>query len=61
MANNRAKKWLTLGVIASGLLLIPRRSSRRSLPPLSEKLPPKPANQPAKNNNAETADSINEQ
>ena len=34
------KKWLTLGAVATALLLIPRRSSRQATPD-GEKLPSK--------------------
>ncbi len=40
------KKWLTLGVIATALLLIPRRSSRQATPNSNHSSNKDTANQP---------------
>ena len=37
MGHIKAKKWVSLGIIATALLLVPRRSSRQSDTKLSHK------------------------
>ena len=37
---NHTKKWLTLGLVGVGLLLIPRRSSVKADQPLSQNFKP---------------------
>jgi len=40
--NIKVKKWISLGIIATTLLLVPRRSSRKSDTELSHKKNAKP-------------------